>query len=239
MQILLHFRGHSQHDANSELISVIEKYSGLLIRVNSNPLLQLLLWHLGYGIYSRRKIGYTFYGSRMACNDDAEGEMKRARNELLQFLAGLAMLIAGLFIFSQKVMVYSMFLGGGLGFSIGGMNMNINNGLIIIPFIIGVVWMFASEGSFASKAFTAAGVLIIILAVIMTTNISLVRITLYEWVLILVLIFGGAGLLIRILFAGKKTLPTQEQEKSDPRIGQTSARIDAIEAELERMKKDK
>lgn len=163
--------------------------------------------------------------------------MKKARNELLQFLAGLAMLIAGLFIFSQKVMVYSSFLGGGFGFNIGGMNMR--SGLVIVPFIIGVVWMFASEGSFASKAFTAAGVLIIILAVIMTTNITLVHITLYEWVLILVLIFGGAGLLIRILFAGRKTLPTQEQEKYDPRIEQTSARIDAIETELERMKKDK
>lgn len=173
----------------------------------------------------------------MACNDDTEDEMKKARNELLQFLAGLAMLIAGLFIFSQKVMVYSSFLGGGLGISIG--RMSLSNGLVIVPFIIGVVWMFASEGSFASKVFTAAGVLIIILAVIMTTNITLVRITLYEWVLILVLIFGGAGLLIRILFAGRKTLPTQEQEKSDPRIGQTSARVDAIEAELERMKKDK
>ena len=185
----------------------------------------------------QKKNRLYFYISVMVNNDDTEGEMRKARNELLQFLAGLAMLIAGLFIFSQKVMVYSSFLGGGLGISIGGMNLN--NGLIIIPFIIGVVWMFASEGSFASKVFTAAGVLIIILAVIMTTNISLVRITLYEWVLILVLIFGGAGLLIRILFAGRKTLPTQEQEKSDPRIGQTSAKIDAIEAELERMKKDK
>ena len=35
--------------------------------------------------------------------------MKKAKNELLQFLAGLAMLIGGLFIFSQKVMVSSMF----------------------------------------------------------------------------------------------------------------------------------
>ena len=164
--------------------------------------------------------------------------MKKARNELLQFLAGLAMLIAGLFIFAQKVMVYSSFMGGGFGFSIGGMNLNMNNGLIIVPFIIGVVWMFASEGSFASKAFTAAGVLIIILAVIMTTNISLVRITLYEWVLILVLIFGGAGLLARIMFAGRKTLPTQEPEDHSRRIEQTNSRVDAIEAELERMKRD-
>lgn len=125
--------------------------------------------------------------------------MKKARNELLQFLAGLAMLIAGLFIFSQKVIVYSSLWG--YGFRIGGFNMS--NGLIMVPFIIGVVWMFASEGSFPSKMFTAAGVLIIVLAIIMTTTIRLTRLTLYEWVLILVLIFGGAGLLARILFSSR------------------------------------
>lgn len=159
--------------------------------------------------------------------------MKKARNELLQFLAGLAMLIGGLFMFSQKVMVSSTFFGTGL--MLGGLNMS--NGLIMVPFIIGVVWMFASEGSFASKAFTAASVLIIILAIIMTTSISLVRITLYEWVLILVLIFGGAGMLVRILFATKSAEKT-DQITTGPRIEQTSARVSAIEAELERMKKD-
>lgn len=159
--------------------------------------------------------------------------MKKAKNELLQFLAGLGMLIAGLFIFSQRVTVSSGFFGYGL--RIGGFYMS--NGLVMVPFIIGVVWMFASEGSFASKAFTAAGVLIIILAIIMTTNIRLDRITLFDWVLMLVLIFGGAGLLARILFANRKTF-SEPERSDDPRIQQTSARVDAIEAELERMKKD-
>lgn len=159
--------------------------------------------------------------------------MRKARNELLQFLAGLAMLIAGLFIFSQKVMVSSGFFGFRL--SIGSFYMS--NGLVVVPLIIGVVWMFASEGSFASKAFTAAGVLIIILAIIMTTNISLMRMTLFDWILILVLIFGGAGLLARILFAGRST--SESQLPTNPGIERTSTRVDAIEAELERMKKDK
>ena len=159
--------------------------------------------------------------------------MKKAKNELLQFLAGLAMLIAGLFIFSQKVTVSAGFFGYGL--RIGGFYMS--NGLVMVPFIIGVVWMFASEGSFASKTFTTLGVLIIILAIIMTTNIRLERMTLFDWIVILVLIFGGAGMLVRILFAGRKTSETLQS--ADARIERTSARIDAIEVELERMKKDK
>ena len=176
-----------------------------------------------------KKIVYTITNT----SNHMEDAMKKAKNELLQFLAGLAMLIAGLFILSQKVMVYSGFFGH--GFRIGGFYMS--NGLIMIPCIIGVVWMFASEGSFPSKVFTAAGVLIIVLAIIMTTNISLVRITLYEWVLILVLIFGGAGLLARIFFASRKT-SSESPQYGDPRIEQTNAKVRAIEEELERMKKD-
>ena len=161
--------------------------------------------------------------------------MKKAKNELLQFLAGLAMLIAGLFIFSQRVMVSSGFFG--YGFRIGGFRLG--NGLIMVPFIIGVVWMFASEGSFASKLFTAAGVLIIVVAVIMTTHISLVHTTLYEWVVILVLIFGGAGLLARILFTGRPAPEEYRREEQRRKIEETRAKVDAIEDELERMKREK
>ncbi len=161
-------------------------------------------------------------------------KMKKARNELLQFLAGLAMLVVGLFIFSQKVMVSSGFFG--YGFRLGGFHMS--NGLIMVPFIIGVVWMFASEGSFASKAFTVAGVLIIIAAVIMTTNISLVHITLFEWILILVLIFGGAGLLARIFFAGRQVTEDRQQDRDRQQLEDTSARVRAIEDELEHMKRE-
>ena len=65
----------------------------------------------------------------------------KAKNELLQFVAGLVMLIVGLYIFSQKVMVHSGFFGSGI--SIGGFH--VNSGLILIPMIAGIVWMFVSE----------------------------------------------------------------------------------------------
>ncbi len=163
-----------------------------------------------------------------------EGEMKKAKNELLQFLAGLAMLIAGLFILSQKVIVTSGFFGSGFG--LGGFRLS--NGLIMVPFIIGVVWMFASEGSFASKMFTAASVLIVVAAIILSTNISLVSVTLYDWVVILVLIFGGAGLLARILFAGRPAADRERRDGAERQIEETKVRVDAIEEELERMKRD-
>ncbi len=158
--------------------------------------------------------------------------MKREKNELMQFLAGLAMLVAGLFILSQKVVIYSGFWG--YGWMAGGVQMS--GGLIMIPLIAGIVWLFASGGSFGAKVLTGLGVLIILLGIIMTTNIKLSRVNLFEWIVILVLIFGGAGLLIRVLVADGRR--ERRGRAEDPRIERTSERIDAIEAELERMKKD-
>ena len=133
--------------------------------------------------------------------------MKKPGNELLQFLGGLAMLVVGLYIFSQKVMVSSSFLSG---MRFGSLNMN--NGMIMIPLIIGIIWMFASGGSFISKVFTGMSVLLIVAAIVISTNISLVHMSLYEWVIILVLIFGGVGILARILLASRAA---DKEEKAD------------------------
>lgn len=155
--------------------------------------------------------------------------MKNAKNELMQFVAGAVMLVVGLFILSQKVIVSSGFFG--YGFAIGGFRMS--SGLIMIPFIIGIIWMFASNASFASKVFTVLSVILIIAAIIMNTNIHMVSITMYEWGLILVLIFGGAGFLAKVLFsdaykAEKKADKTKKQEDS------ASFNVDD---ELEKMKR--
>ncbi|MGN0394987.1 MAG: hypothetical protein ACI4EF_06460 [Coprococcus sp.] len=130
--------------------------------------------------------------------------MKKPKNELMIFVAGLVMLVAGLFILSQRVIVYSSLFSGG-GLRLGGLN--VTAGLIIVPFIIGVVWMFMT-GSFASKVFTSLSVLVIIIAIIMSTNFHLNSMTMFDWILILVLIFGGLG------FIGKVVLADPDRKKS-------------------------
>lgn len=54
---------------------------------------------------------------------------------------------------------------------------------------------FAKPDSLLAQIICVIGVLVIIAAVIATTHIRLHTISLYEWVIYLVLIFGGAGLL--------------------------------------------
>ena len=126
--------------------------------------------------------------------------MKKERNELLEFLGGLAMLVVGLYLFTNKATVQTSFFSGGLSL----FGMHLNSGLVIIPFIIGIVWLFVKPSSFGAKLVVGLGILIIIVSVIASTTIRLPRITLYEWILYIVLIFGGAGLLARALFGRRK-----------------------------------
>lgn len=96
--------------------------------------------------------------------------MKEAKNELMQFVGGVIMLVVGLYILSQKVMVSSSY---GFFSLWGG---RFSSGLIMVPLIIGVVWMFATGGSFVSKIFTVLSVILIIASIIASTRIWLVSI---------------------------------------------------------------
>ena len=128
---------------------------------------------------------------------DSLPERMSPQKALCLFLAGLVMLIIGLFILSQKILVYSTFFTSGLyirGF-------HLNTGLIVIPLIAGIVWMFVSPKGIGGKLLTAVGALLIIASVIMSTSLHLLSMSLFDWILILVLIFGGGGLILRVLIA--------------------------------------
>ena len=162
--------------------------------------------------------------------------MKEAKNELMQFVAGTVILAVGLYILSQKVIVFS---GYGGFFSFGGGRFS--SGLIIVPLIIGIIWMFTTGANFASKVFTAFSVLLIIVSVIMSTHIHLSSMTLYEWILLLVLIFGGAGLVAKVLFASSasddKKKKSSRKGKGDD-IDSSFSSVKNIDDELEQMKKN-
>ena len=145
--------------------------------------------------------------------------MKEAKNELLQFVGGVIMIVVGLYILSQKVMVSSSY---GFFSLWGG---RFSSGLIMVPLIIGVVWMFATGGSFVSKIFTVLSVILIIASIIASTRI---------WLLILVLIFGGAGLVAKVLFANNKS----EKSKKDKSEQTGGSYTSSVDDELDKMKKN-
>ena len=103
--------------------------------------------------------------------------MKEAKNELLEFLGGVAMLAVGLYWFSLNVRVSSTFFSGGLMLG----SITIHNGLVIVPFIIAVILVFIKPESFGRKLFLGISVLLIIASIIYSTNFHLVSMSLFEW----------------------------------------------------------
>jgi len=165
--------------------------------------------------------------------------MKNEKNELTIFLAGVAMLAVGLFILSQKVYVHSSFFSG---FGLGGVRMTA--GLIMVPFIIGIVWLFMSGGSLGSKILTYVSIAFIVISIILSTSMTLSYMTLFDWIVILVLIFGGAGFILRILLGYKKEEESGYKNRRNARKNKTdnSDKIEkkdtSIEEELEEIRKN-
>lgn len=154
------------------------------------------------------------------------------KNTLTRFFAGLALMIVGLFILFNRVHVGPAGWGGWGRFSIGGFSFP--SGLVIIPFIIGVIWMFGSGGNLVSKIFTAFSVLIILAAIIMNTTFWLDHMTMFDWMLILVMVFGGGGIVASVLFGENK----DKKDKTDKaEEGTESQHIQNIENELEALKR--
>ena len=165
------------------------------------------------------------------------------KNTLTRFFAGLALMIVGLFILFNRVHVGPAGWGGWGRFTIG--NFSFPSGLVMVPFIIGVVWMFGTGGNLASKIFTAFSVLLILAAIIMNTTFWLDRMTMFDWILILVMIFGGGGIVASVLF-GEKKEQKEADKKAEAKDGEnpgaaaadiTPSRIKSIEDELAALKR--
>ena len=114
------------------------------------------------------------------------------------FLFGLAMTIGGGFLFVNHVQVG---YGSGHGFwHFYGRN---THGLILIPLIIGIGFLFFNNRSIAGWVLTGGGALIIFLGVIVNLRFSFPRTSLYNLLVMLVLLAGGIGLVLRSLRAVK------------------------------------
>lgn len=125
--------------------------------------------------------------------------MNNGKNLLIQFLVGVVMLVFGLYWFTNSVAVTSSLFGGFGGVTIGGFR--VSTGLILVPFIIGIVMLFFDFHSILAKLVTGIGFLVIIAAIIASLNFHMRHISLYELLVMLVLIFGGLALVVKVLFS--------------------------------------
>jgi hypothetical protein len=107
-----------------------------------------------------------------------------------QFILGLAMAVGGAYLLTQRVTVTSGFWSffGGHTF-----------GLSLLPLVVGAGVLFYDGRSRLGWAFTFVGVLIVFLGILTNLRVYFEPTSLFDTLLMLVLLAGGIGLIARSL----------------------------------------
>ncbi len=109
-----------------------------------------------------------------------------------QFFLGLGMAVAGAYILTNRVTVTSGY------WSVWGYN---GFGLSLVPLIFGIGILFFNGRSIAGWLLTGAGVVIILTGILMNLTIYFQQTSLFNTLIMIVLLAGGIGLVARSLVA--------------------------------------
>jgi len=108
------------------------------------------------------------------------------------FLLGVGMTIAGGYLLLSSLRILHGFWGG--LFAIGGFN--VTGGIIMIPFLIGVGIIFYDRGRWYGWVLAVGSLLALIIGAIASVRFSFAGLSAFEFIVILVLLFGGIGLVL-------------------------------------------
>ena len=123
----------------------------------------------------------------------------KARNELIEVISGLVMLVAGIFLFVPKTKIVSGFLGGNDTWR------KWQRLVALSPLIVGIIMMIIKPKLRLSKIISFVGVMTIIVILFIDTTIIIVKeIKAFELIMDLILIFGGTAIIFFALFSNRK-----------------------------------
>jgi hypothetical protein len=127
------------------------------------------------------------------------------------FLIGFVMACVGGWLLTNQVTVSIQYFASGFMIPIVNYRMN-EFGLSLIPFIVGIGFLFFNGKSIWGWLLTIAGLAIIIAGILMSLHIYFRPTSLFNTLVMLVLLFGGIGLIARSL----KAMPgaPKEEQKS-------------------------
>ncbi|HEX8098510.1 MAG TPA: hypothetical protein VF507_10755 [Pyrinomonadaceae bacterium] len=111
---------------------------------------------------------------------------------LAEFFIGLVMTVAGGYLLTNTVMVVSSY------WTVWGHNAF---GLSLLPLLIGVGILFFNGRSIAGWLLLAVGVVVILTGILMNLQIYFQQTSLFNTLVMLVLLAGGIGLIARSLLA--------------------------------------
>ncbi len=122
------------------------------------------------------------------------------------FFIGVAMACAGAWLLTDHVTVSSQFFASGLMVPVINYRMN-SFGLALLPFIVGIGLLFFNGKSLLGWILTVGGLGIIIVGILLSLHIYFQPTTLFNTLVMLVLLFGGLGLVFRAL----KPMPKKQE----------------------------
>jgi hypothetical protein len=126
----------------------------------------------------------------MAMNERIERGAGGTPGGIGQFLIGLGMAVAGAFLLTNQVTVTTGF------WHMWGFN---TFGLVLIPLIVGIGFLFFDGKSKVGWILTFAGAIIIFVGILVNLDIYFRATSLFNTILMLVLLTGGIGLIARSL----------------------------------------
>lgn len=113
------------------------------------------------------------------------------------FLIGLMMMIAGFYLLLSSIVIRSSF---GFGMRLYGFgNLGITSGMLMIPFIIGVIFIFYNSKNYFGWLLCCGSLVALIVGVLARSQFTFASMSAFDLLLILILSFGGLGLFLRSL----------------------------------------
>lgn len=112
-----------------------------------------------------------------------------------QFLIGLIMMIGGGYLLLNGIVVRPS-LGGRI-FGVGGMP--VTSGMILIPLMFGIGLIFYNAKNRIGWIIAGASLIALVFGVIANTTVQFARLSIFDLLVILILLVGGLGLFLRSL----------------------------------------
>jgi hypothetical protein len=116
------------------------------------------------------------------------------------FFIGIVMMIAVGYLLLRGIMVRPQFGVGNAMYSIVGFP--VTTGLVLVPFAFGVGIIFYNSRNWIGRLLAGGSVVALVVSVIASINFTLVRMSAFDLLVIIILLVGGIGLFLRSLRGG-------------------------------------
>lgn len=114
-----------------------------------------------------------------------------------RFFLGLAMMIAGGYLFLSSIKVVNNFSLGYSLYNLGGFGLT--SGMVLVPFIFGIGLIFYNSDNFLGWLLAVSSLIMLLFGVIASIDFRLAPMSAFELITILVLAIGGVGIFVSSL----------------------------------------